>query len=89
MQRPSTESLAQAMNMSAGTLLRGRDWYVEVRVVEQASGWEVWRVVRRHPAGADVPDYGSRGRRFITWAADSSSVTVPVGGGEQLVLAVP
>jgi hypothetical protein len=36
------------------------------------------------PPGADVPDYGSRAGRFITWAADSSAA-----GGEQLVLAVP
>ena len=80
---------AHAMNMSIGTLTGGRDWYIEVRVVEQASGREVWRVVHRHPAGADVPDYGSRAGRFVTWAADSSAVRVPVAGGRELVLAVP
>jgi hypothetical protein len=86
---PDGRYTAHASNLSAGTLTGGRDWYIEVRVVEQASGREVWRVVHRHPAGADVPDYGSRAGRFITWAADSSAVTVPDAGGRELVLAVP
>ena len=86
---PDGRYTAHAMNMSTGTLLGGRDRYIKVRVVEESSGREVWRVVRRHPAGADVPDYGSRAERFITWAADSSAVTVPVAGGRELVLAVP
>ena len=47
------------------------------------------RVVHPHPAGAAVPDYTTRGQRFIEWAADSSSVTVPVARGRRLVLAVP
>jgi hypothetical protein len=68
---------------------RGRDHYIEVRVVEEASGREVWRVARWPPAEATVQDYGSRARRFIVWAADSSAVTITVGGGQPLVLPVP
>ena len=86
---PNGRYTAHAHNLSTGTLLGGRDWYIQVRVVEEASGAEVWRVVHRHPAGADVTDYGSRARRFITWAADSATVTVPVTGGRELVLVVP
>lgn len=86
---PDGRYTAHAMNMSTGTLTSGRDRYIEVRVVEEASGREVWRVVHRHPSGADVPDYGSRAGRFITWASDSSAVAVPVAGGRELVLAVP
>lgn len=86
---PDGRHTALVSNLSTGTFTGGRDRYIEVRLVEQASGREVWRVVHRHPAGADVPDYGRRDERFITWAADSSAVTVPVGGGRELVLAIP
>jgi len=86
---PDGQFTAHAMNMSAGTLTGGWDHYNEVRVVEEGSGREVWRLVRRYPPGADVPDYRSRAGRLITWATDSSSVAVPIGGGQQLVLAVP
>ena len=86
---PDGRYTAHAMNMSARTLLGGWERYIEMRVTEASSGAEVWRVVHRHPAGADVPDYGLRGMQFITWAADSSAVTVPVAGGRELVLAVP
>lgn len=46
-------------------------------------------MVHQHPTGADVPDYGDRARRFVTWATDSSAVTVPVAGGREMVLGVP
>ncbi|MDB5311321.1 MAG: hypothetical protein JWO38_5523 [Gemmataceae bacterium] len=85
---PDGRYTAHASNMSAATVLGGRDRYIEVRVVEESSGREVRRVVHRNPAGADVPDYGSRAGQFITWAEDSS-VTIPVAAGRQLLLAVP
>jgi hypothetical protein len=86
---PDGRFTAHAMNMSTGTFSGGRHHYIEVRVVEETSRVEVWRVIRHHAHGVDVPDYGNRGRRFITWAADSSAVTVPVVGGRELVLPVP
>jgi hypothetical protein len=77
------------MNMTARTLLRGHDHYVELKVVDTATGCEVWHVIHHHPPDADVPDYGMRGVKFINWADDSSSVTIPVGKGQKMTFAVP
>jgi hypothetical protein len=86
---PDGRFTAEVWNLTAGTLLYGHQSYIEVRVVDAGSGQEVWRVVCWHAPEAEVPDYGDRGQRFIRWAANSSSVTIPVDGGKQLVLAVP
>jgi hypothetical protein len=86
---PDFRYTAHAYNMSSGTITGGRKTYIEIRVVEKDSGRELWRVFHRPPVGADAPDYGSRGMRFVIWAGDSSRVTVPVAGGRELVLAVP
>ena len=86
---PDGRFTAHVSNLSAGTWAGSREQYIQVRIVEEASDREVWRVVRPHSALATVPDYGSRADRFLVWAADSSSVTVPVGGGQQLILPVP
>jgi hypothetical protein len=75
--------------MSRGKLLGGREQYIELRVVEVATGREVWRVVYCHPPEAEVPDYCLRGVRFVTWAADSSAVTIPIAGGREMTFAVP
>ena len=85
---PDGRFTARASNLSRGTLTGRRDRYVQVQVSENASGRELWRVVRR-PPGTSVPGYGNRDERFITWAGDSSSVTVPLGSGRRLVLEVP
>ena len=68
---PDERYTAHAFNMSTGTLLGGRDKYIEIRVVEESTGRVVWRIVHRHQAGANVPDYGSRVKPFIIWASDS------------------
>ena len=56
--------------------------------LDKATGREVWRV-RRNPAPGTAPDYGMRGVRFVEWAADSSAVTVDIGGGQKLTFPVP
>ena len=85
---PDGRFTAHATNMTTGTITGGRDRYIKIRVVEDSSGREVWRIVQGHTAEADVPDYGTRGKRFIAWAPDSSSVTVPVADGRELALPV-
>ncbi|CAN5872304.1 hypothetical protein BH24DEI2_BH24DEI2_15010 [soil metagenome] len=86
---PDARFTAHASNLSRGTLTGGRNQYVQVWVTENGSGREVWRVVRRPPAGTEVPVFENRDERFITWAADSSSVAVPLDGGHRLALEVP
>ena len=86
---PNGRYTAHASNMSTGTLTGGRDWFIEITVVEESSGREVWRIVRRHQAEAEVPEYGNRAGRYVTWAPDSSTVTVPIEAGQSLVLNVP
>ena len=85
---PDGRFTAHAMNMTTGTITGGRERHIKIRVVEDSSGREVWRIVQGYTAEADVPDYGTRGKRSIAWATDSSSVTVPVADGRELVLPV-
>ena len=86
---PDGRYTAHASNLSCGTIRGEREWYIEIRVVEELSGLDVWKIIQSHSSGAEVPDYGNRERKFIVWSADSGSVTVPVANGKELVLAVP
>ena len=79
---------AHAMNMTRPTLGGGQEQWIEIWVIEVVTGREVWRVVHRHPPGADVPSYGARGAKFIEWAPDSSAVTIPVAGGQPMTLTI-
>jgi hypothetical protein len=84
---PDGRYTASAMNMSCGTWFNGRIQYIELRVAE-TDGAELWRTEYHYPHGP-VPDYGDRSKdRFITWAQDSSSVSIPVGGGKQVTVQV-
>lgn len=86
---PDGRFKADASNLHRPTLLGSYEHWIEIRVTEEATEREVWRVVYRHPLGADVPDYGSRSARFIKWSADSSAVTIPVAGEQTMTFAVP
>jgi hypothetical protein len=79
---------ASAMNLSRGTIGGTRKEWVEIRVMERGSRREVWKVTRQPPPGT-APDYGMRGVKFVEWAADSSAVTVDIGGGQKLTFPVP
>jgi hypothetical protein len=86
---PNDRFTAAAMNRSHLTWRGQREQYLEVTIVEKTSQRSVWHATYHHLKTANVPDYGRRGERFIMWAADSASVTVPVQDGRQLVLAIP
>lgn len=78
------------MNLNRGTFLSGRIDYLQLTVVESTTGHEVWRINQYPPANAEVPDYGDRSQdRFIVWAPDSSSVTIPVVNGQKITLPIP
>ncbi len=85
---PDQRFKAEACNMHRGTLLGDRDRYIEISVTEVDTGRNVWHVVYRTPIGLQVPHYGARGVRFVTWAADSSAVTIPVAGEKQITFPV-
>jgi hypothetical protein len=86
---PNDRFTAAAMNRSHLTWRGQRERYLEVTIVEKTSQRSVWRATYHHLKTANVPDYGRRGKRFIMWADDSTSVTVPIQDGRQLVLAIP
>ncbi|MFY7952298.1 MAG: hypothetical protein ACOVT5_07305 [Armatimonadaceae bacterium] len=79
---------ASAFNKSQGRLDGTRLEWDEFRLTEKKSGREVWAVKRFPPPGTS-PDYGLRGMKFIEWAADSSAVTIDIGGGQKLTFPVP
>ena len=87
---PDGRFTAHAGNMSRGTVFAGRVRYIELSVVENTTGHEVWRVRVQHAGDAKVPDYGDRSQEpFIRWARDSTSVTIPVEGDRQVTLPMP
>ncbi len=86
---PDGRFTAHAFNMTRGTFISGRVAYIELLVIESTSEREIWRTHYFHHAD-DVPSYGDRSQApFIRWAADSSSVVIPVGGGRQITIPLP
>jgi hypothetical protein len=86
---PDGKFTANASNMSAGTWFHGRDRYIKLSVVESATEREVWQIQYRDKLGAKVPDYSIRGKHFINWAKDSSSVTIPTSDDRKVTLNLP
>lgn len=86
---PDGRYTAHASNMSDGTLGGNRPEYIKISVEETSSSRDIWRIVLNYTGGVDRPEYGMRGIKFILWADDSTSVTVPVFDGQKLVLPVP
>ena len=85
---PNGKFTASAMNMDKGTWRGTREKYIEVYVVENSTGRKMWEVNFRHSTKADVPDFGIRGKRFIVWNSDSSSVSIPISRMQKLDLPV-
>jgi hypothetical protein len=86
---PNSKFIANASNMSIGTWFHGRDRYIKLSVLESATEREVWQIQYRYKSGTKVPDYSIRGKHFINWAQDSSSVTIPTSDDRQVTLNLP
>jgi len=69
--------------------LRSKIQTVELRIDEKSTGDEVW--ILRHTVRNEkgIPDYGDRSERFIEWAADSLSVTFPIGEHRKITIPLP
>jgi hypothetical protein len=81
---------ANAYNVNQGTFFSGRVDFIRLTVLESKTNREVWRADYYHEPGAKVPDYADRSHNpFIEWAADSSSVSIPLENGRQVKLALP
>jgi hypothetical protein len=50
---------------------------------------EVWQIQYRYKLGTKVPDYSIRGKHFINWAQNSSSVTIPTSDDRKVTLNLP
>jgi hypothetical protein len=89
--RPSPDGAwtAHVSSFTRGTWSLEREHYIELKLVRALSNETVWR--REHAVTPDdeVPPYGSRERRFISWADDSRSFEVPLPGGERAKVRVP
>jgi hypothetical protein len=86
---PDGRFTAHASNLRRGTWLHGRVNYIGIKVVEKSTGQTVWKA-ERYPLPNEVPpEFGDRSKKFIVWAADSRSVSVPVGAATDSVWAVP
>lgn len=86
---PDGRFRASAMNKSSGSLLRGRSEYVEIYVVDSNSGTDVWRGELRSSGWATYPDYSDRSKNHITWATDSSSVSIRISDGATIDIDTP
>jgi hypothetical protein len=84
---PDGRYKAHAMNVTQTRVFGGEDHSIEIKVVEQATGRVIWHIVHPHPPQPDELPYYTRGIKFIQWAADSSSVTIPIGT-QPFVLAI-
>jgi hypothetical protein len=63
--------------------------YIDLRVEEIATHKTRWQAEYRYSNPAGLPDYGSRQKYFITWAADSSAVTIPINLDRKITLPLP
>jgi hypothetical protein len=86
---PNGRFTAYASNLSRSMPVAAGEAYIELRVEDDSTGKEIWRVTKRPTAGAKTPDYRNGGNNLIVWAEDSSSVTIPVGNGQAMTLPVP
>lgn len=80
---------ASVYRMEQRTPIGTLDRFVQFEVVERSGGRQIWHVVQRYAPDVDPPRYEMRGRRFVEWAADSKSVSIPVTGGQTMTFDVP
>jgi hypothetical protein len=86
---PDDRYTAHASNLRRGTWLHGRVSYIEIKIVEKLTDNTVWKA-ERYPLSNELPpQYGDRRKKFIVWAPDSHSVTVPVGSATDSIWRVP
>jgi hypothetical protein len=88
-QSPDGRWTAHVSSMSHGTLSGRRRTYVEMRIVDSATGVTVARQEFQHSLTDQVPAYGDRSQTFIQWATNSSAFTVAITNGSSVTLAVP
>jgi hypothetical protein len=74
---PNQRYTVHASNLNQGTL-SGREFYLEITVIENASGKTIKKIIYPYEPSASVPNYGDRSQQFIQSAQDSNSFTVPV-----------
>lgn len=86
---PNDKFIAHASNMSRGTWWGSRIKYIDLRVEALATHQTLWQAEYQYSNPVGLPDYGSRQQHFITWAADSSAVTIPIGLDRQITLPLP
>jgi hypothetical protein len=86
---PDGRWTAHVSSVSRGTLSGSRRTYVEMSIVDSATGVTVARQEIQHGSADRVPAYGDRSQTFIQWATNSSAFTVAITNGSSMTLAVP
>lgn len=86
---PDGKWTAHASNLSRGTIGGDRVYYLEVRLVNASSGFQLAKHELPYNSTDKTLDYGDRSQAFITWATNSSQFTVGTTNGATLVVKVP
>ena len=86
---PDGRYRAHVSSLNRGNWSGRRIDYVRITIEDTATDTTVWRVERIMLAGESAPDYGNRSTQFITWSPDSRMISVPIGGREPAIFAVP
>jgi hypothetical protein len=90
---PDQRYEASAMNVQQRNLWGEWIHHVELKVIDLSTDKVIWEITYQHPPDADVCDYFMRGVKFVQWAEDSTSVTIPtrgqMGGQDEMTFRVP
>jgi hypothetical protein len=86
---PDGKYRASVFRLRRGTIFHGRIEYIHIEITESSTGQAIWTANRYVLPGEAAPDYGERGRKFLVWAANSRSLTVPVVDANNAVFIVP
>jgi hypothetical protein len=86
---PNELYAVSAMNYNRGTFLLTRESYIELKLIRNADKSVVWSEEITYSDASQVPDYGDRRQKFITWLPDSSAFKVTVLEGQVKEVKVP
>jgi hypothetical protein len=86
---PDGRYTAHASTLNHGTWLLGRVNYIEIKVVEKSSHRTVWKAERYAMPNEVQPTFGDRSKKFIVWAPDSRSVSIPISSVATSTWAAP
>lgn len=86
---PDGRFRASIMNYQAGKITGHKEPYIQIQILDVASGKTLWRANYFHEFGASVPNYIEFFGDFIEWSPDSREVRLLVADGKKISIPVP